>query len=202
LLIDYELPMLRHKDGEMWLASTHWPWIGERTRQCDGAHVGLLSEVVNPVACKIGPDATISDVTGLCARLDPRREPGRLTFIARMGAGRTASRLPALVSAVRTLGHPVIWLTDPMHGNTVTTSGGVKTRYVETIVQEVVEFRRAVAEAGGIAGGMHLEATPDDVVECLSASADSMHVGDNYRTFCDPRLNARQAMQVVSSWSQ
>ncbi|MEU1226353.1 3-deoxy-7-phosphoheptulonate synthase [Streptomyces sp. NPDC005828] len=201
LLLDYELPMLRTQpDGRLLLASTHWPWIGERTRQVDGAHVALLAAVANPVACKVGPAMTADTLLALCERLDPERTPGRLTLIARMGADTVGERLPALVSAVRAAGHPVIWLTDPMHGNTVTGPEGLKTRLVKTVVREVVEFHRAVTAAGGVAGGIHLETTPDEVTECV-ADHDRMHeVGEKYTSFCDPRLNPRQAVSVASAW--
>lgn len=203
LLLDYEVPMLRDTpEGGTWLGSTHWPWIGERTRQLDGAHVAMLAQVENPVSCKVGPTTTPDEVVELCARLNPDRDPGRLTLIARMGADAVTGRLPALVRAARSDGHPVIWLTDPMHGNTITTSQGLKTRLVETIVREVREFRRAVAAAGGTAGGVHLETTPDYVTEC-AADESSLHtVGERYLTFCDPRLTAAQAVSVVSAWAE
>ncbi|MDJ1357973.1 phenazine biosynthesis protein PhzC, partial [Pseudomonas aeruginosa] len=115
LLLDYELSMLREDEQRrVYLGSTHWPWIGERTRQVDGAHVALLAEVLNPVACKVGPEIGRDQLLALCERLDPRREPGRLTLIARMGAQKVGERLPPLVEAVRAAGHPVIWLSDPM----------------------------------------------------------------------------------------
>jgi 3-deoxy-7-phosphoheptulonate synthase len=201
LLLDYEVPMLRRQaDGRLLLTSTHWPWIGERTRQLDGAHVALLSEVVNPVACKVGPGMTVDELLALCERLDPRREAGRLTLIARMGAGTVAERLPSLVAAVRAAGHPVIWLTDPMHGNTVSTPDGLKSRFVETVTREVDEFQHAVAAAGGVAGGLHLETTPDDVTECVRDASEVGLVGTRYTSFCDPRLNPAQALSVVSAW--
>lgn len=203
LLLDYEVPMLRRQpDGKLLLASTHWPWIGERTRRPDGAHVALLSEVVNPVACKVGPGMTVDELLALCERLDPRREEGRLTLIARMGAGTVADRLPPLVAAVREAGHPVIWLTDPMHGNTVKVHGGLKTRFVETVEREVMAFHHAVTSAGGIAGGLHLETTPDDVTECVSDPSAVECVGSVYTTFCDPRLNPGQAISVVTAWGR
>ncbi|MGW1792820.1 3-deoxy-7-phosphoheptulonate synthase [Streptomyces tubercidicus] len=202
LLLAYELPMLRTDErGRLFLGSTHWPWIGERTRQLDGAHVALLAQVDNPVACKVGPSMEPAELLALCERLDPDREPGRLTLIARMGVGRVAERLPLLVEAVRAAGHPVIWLTDPMHGNTVPAPDGNKTRHVETVSREVVLFQQAVRAAGGVCGGLHLETTPNDVTECVSCEADLDHVGDKYTTFCDPRLNPRQAVSVVSAWS-
>ncbi|BAJ31675.1 MULTISPECIES: 3-deoxy-7-phosphoheptulonate synthase [Kitasatospora] len=201
LLLDYELPMLRQDgEGRTLLASTHFPWIGERTRQVDGAHVGLLAGVVNPVACKVGPAMAPDELLDLCERLDPWREPGRLTLIARMGAQHAAGRLPVLVEAVRKAGHPVVWLTDPMHGNTVSTASGLKTRLLDTVVQEVQDFQAAVALAGGVAGGLHLETTPDAVTECASRPDDLDRVGEHYTSFCDPRLNPDQALAVVRAW--
>jgi 3-deoxy-7-phosphoheptulonate synthase len=202
LLLDYELPMLRTDDhGRLYLSSTHWPWIGERTRQVDGAHVTLLARVSNPVACKVGPSMTVDELLALCERLDADREPGRLTLIARMGAARVSDRLPSLVEAVRDAGHPVIWLTDPMHGNTVRSPDGNKTRHVQTVAKEVRRFQEAVVGAGGVCGGLHLETTPDQVTECVSSTAELAHVGDKYLTFCDPRLNPQQAVSVVSTWN-
>lgn len=201
MLLDYEIPMLRQDaSGMPMLASTHWPWVGERTRQVDGPHVALLIDVINPVACKVGPRSTVAELIRLCDRLDPDRVPGRLTLIARMGADLVADRLPPLVRAVRAAGHPVIWLCDPMHGNTVSTPGGLKTRFVETIVREVRQFTVAVRAAGGVAGGLHLETSPEGVTECVSPGGDVNRVGDRYTTFCDPRLNWQQAVDVAGSW--
>jgi 3-deoxy-7-phosphoheptulonate synthase len=202
LVLDYEIPLVRQDEqGRPLLTSTHWPWIGDRTRQVDGAHVALLSRVVNPVALKVGPTMVPDELVALCERLDPRREPGRLSLIARQGADRVAERLPALVEAVRSAGHPVSWLVDPMHGNTVTTPAGLKTRFMETIVREVTEFQCAVREAGGVAGGLHLETTPDEVTECVATAAEVDRAGDKYTSFCDPRLNPAQAVTVVSGWT-
>ncbi|MFE5734328.1 3-deoxy-7-phosphoheptulonate synthase [Streptomyces sp. NPDC056528] len=202
LLLDYEIPMLR-QDGRagLYLGSTHLPWIGERTRQVDGAHVALLAEVFNPVACKVGPTTTPDELLALCERLDPARDAGRLTLVARMGADAVADRLPPLVAAVRAAGHPVIWLTDPMHGNTVSAPSGHKTRMVATIAREVSSFQEAVTGAGGVAGGLHLETTPDDVTECASDEASLARVGNRYTSRCDPRLTPRQALEVISAWS-
>ncbi|TLS43781.1 3-deoxy-7-phosphoheptulonate synthase [Streptomyces montanus] len=201
LVLDYEIPLLRRDmEGRLTLGSTHWPWIGERTRQIDGSHVALLAEVTNPVACKVGPTMTEDEVVALCGQLDPEREPGRLTLIARMGADLVADRLPPLVRAVQAAGHPVIWLCDPMHGNTKAAPSGHKTRFVETLVREVRGFVAAVENAGGVAGGLHLETTPDDVTECVVNDSELDHVGDRYTSFCDPRLTVWQAATVTSAW--
>ncbi|MFC5145918.1 3-deoxy-7-phosphoheptulonate synthase [Streptomyces aureoversilis] len=201
LLLDYELPMVRAgEDGRPLLTSTHWPWIGERTRRTDGAHVALLAAVANPVACKVGPTTTTDEILALCELLDPGREHGRLTLIARMGADRTGEKLPPLVAAVRDAGHPVIWLTDPMHGNTLTAPDGLKTRLLDTVIREVRNFQCAVRTSGGIAGGLHLETTPEHVTECVRNESELDHVGDKYTSFCDPRLNPQQAISVVSAW--
>ncbi|WP_432994848.1 3-deoxy-7-phosphoheptulonate synthase [Dactylosporangium sp. CA-233914] len=201
LLLDYEVPQLRRTaSGRRLLASTHWPWIGERTRRLDGAHVALLAGVLNPVACKVGPSMSPEDLVALCARLDPDREPGRLTLIARLGAA-FVDRVPQLVAAVHAAGHPVIWLVDPMHGNTVTTAQGLKTRYLETVIEEVRAFQCAVRGGGGVAGGLHLETTPDDVTECAADASHAERVGDKYTTLCDPRLNPSQAMAVIAAWN-
>jgi 3-deoxy-7-phosphoheptulonate synthase len=202
LLLDYEIPMLRRDElGELFLTSTHWPWIGERTRQVDGRHVALLAEVANPVACKLGPTTTPAEVVELCARLDPGREPGRLTLISRMGADRVTDALPPLVEAVRAAGHPVIWLCDPMHANTVTSPHGLKTRYLTTILDEVKAFQAAVQAGGAMPGGLHLETVAEDVTECVTDESCVDQVANRYTTLCDPRLNPGQAVAVVSAWA-
>ena len=202
LLLDYELSMLR-KDHQhrAYLGSTHWPWIGERTRQLNGAHVALLSHVLNPVACKVGPQMDREQLLGLCERLDPQREPGRLTLIARMGAQAVGERLPSLVETVRAAGHPVIWLSDPMHGNTIVAPCGNKTRMVQTITEEICTFKHAVTAAGGVAAGLHLETTPDDVSECATDAAGLLQVSRHYTSLCDPRLNPQQALTAVMAWN-
>ncbi|WP_213450480.1 3-deoxy-7-phosphoheptulonate synthase [Rhizomonospora bruguierae] len=203
LLLDYEIPMVRREPGgEPVLASTHWPWIGYRTGAPDGAHVALLARVTNPVAYKVGPDLTTGTLLEVCERLDPRREPGRLTLIARMGADLVAERLPDLVQAARRAGHPVSWLTDPMHGNTVVAPDGLKTRFVETIAREVRLFLGAVRRGGGVPGGIHLETTPDTVTECVQDASQIDRVGEKYTSLCDPRLNPEQAASVVMAWHE
>ncbi|MBP2474469.1 3-deoxy-7-phosphoheptulonate synthase [Crossiella equi] len=200
LVLDYELPLLRRTDtDETFLASTHWPWIGDRTRQPDGAHVRLLASVANPVACKAGPTTDRSDLLKLCEVLDPHRVPGRLTLIARFGA-RHIQQLAPLVAAVRAAGHPVIWLTDPMHGNTVSAQGGVKTRLLADLLAEVTQFQQIVRDHGGQPGGLHLEATPFPVTECLGAGVEPDDLSRNYTSLCDPRLNQQQAVTLAAAW--
>jgi 3-deoxy-7-phosphoheptulonate synthase len=203
LLLDFELPMLRPVGADRsFLGSAHLPWIGERTRQPDGAHVRLLAGIANPVACKVGSGTTTEDVTALADRLDPARQPGRLVLIARLGAGFVSSRLPALVEAVRDAGHPAVWLCDPMHGNTITSPDGHKTRLLDAMLAEVHGFGEVMAAVGGVNGGLHLETTPDDVTECAADISEIGTVGDRHTTFCDPRLNPQQALHLVSSWAR
>jgi 3-deoxy-7-phosphoheptulonate synthase len=202
LLLDYELPLLRRRDdGAMLLASTHWPWIGDRTRRVTDAHVKLLAAVVNPVACKVGPTMEPDELVAICRVLDPRREPGRLTLIARLGADTVDGLLPRLVAAVRAAGHPVVWLCDPMHANTVTTPSGHKTRYVEQIAREARQFSAIVTAGGAADGGLHLEASPNAVTECVPDHRFGWRVGVNYTTSCDPRLNPDQSLEVIASWA-
>ncbi|MEU5694061.1 3-deoxy-7-phosphoheptulonate synthase [Actinosynnema sp. NPDC020468] len=199
LLLDYEVPQVRAApDGRPYLASTHWPWIGERTRQLDGAHVALLALVANPVACKVGPSMTEDELLRLCTALDPHRTPGRLTLIPRFGASDIDALAP-LVRAVTRAGHPVLWLCDPMHGNTVVGAHGLKTRRLTDVMTEISRFVAVVAGNGGTPGGLHLEASPADVNECEGAGA-VVERGEHYRTLCDPRLNATQAVAAVAHW--
>jgi len=216
LLLDYEQPLVRVDGHRPILGSTHWPWIGERTRQVNGAHVALLASVANPVGCKIGPSITPAELLELCRHLDPHREPGRLTLIVRMGVDALADRLPELVRAVRDCGHPVLWLCDPMHGNTVKGADGRKVRAVATIIEELRQFLDVLAAAGVRANGLHLEVTPYSVAECdgqtgrrlaravsgwPNGSPLAPTVGKPRPSLCDPRLNPDQAAEVVSAWS-
>jgi len=202
LLLDYEEPLVReHSDGRSWLSSTHWPWIGERTRQLDGPHLDLMARISNPVACKVGPGMSVDEIARLCDLLDPDREAGRLTLISRMGAALIENLLPRLVTAVRSAGHPVIWLCDPMHGNSTLTPDGRKTRHLSAVVREVQVFRRVVEQAGGTAGGLHLETTPDDVHECIDDLPGSLTGSGRWTSLCDPRLNPTQAAEVVNAWA-
>jgi len=201
LVVDYEAPLLRRDgEGRLFLASTHWPWIGARTHDPAGMHVALLAAVANPVACKVSATTSARELLAVCARLDPGREPGRLTLIARMGATAVSDHLPPLVQAVRSAGHPVLWLTDPMHGNTRLTPEGYKTRYLDAVTSEVSDFQCAVRSVGGVAAGLHLEVTPDRVTECVLDESHAAQVSEKYTTLCDPRLNPEQAVAVVGAW--
>jgi 3-deoxy-7-phosphoheptulonate synthase len=201
LLLGYEEALTRQDSltGDWYDCSAHMLWIGERTRQLDGAHVEFLSGVGNPVGCKVGPTATPDDVLALCDALNPDRVPGRLTLVSRMGADRITGLLPPLLEAVRDAEHPVVWACDPMHGNTFTSESGKKTRHFEDVVREVAGFFEAHRGAGTWPGGIHVELTGDDVTECLGgaeAIADA-DLPDRYETMCDPRLNGRQSVDLA-----
>ena len=203
LVLGYEEALTRQDSltGAWYDCSAHLLWVGERTRQLDGAHMAFLSGVANPVACKVGPSASVSEVLGVCAQLDPGREPGRLTLIARMGAAHVADRLPALLRAVRDAGHPVVWACDPMHGNTFTSPSGRKTRRFDDVLAEIGRFFGVCRAEGVWPGGVHVELTGDDVTECLGGAGGEEiledHLGVRYTTTCDPRLNARQSLDLA-----
>jgi len=201
LILGYEESMTRRDSitGDFYDCSAHMVWVGERTRQPDGAHVEFLSGIHNPLGAKVGPTVTGPELVALCERLDPGRTPGRLTLISRMGATRIAETLPPLLEAVRDAGHPVVWACDPMHGNTFTSEGGHKTRRFDDILAELRGFFAAHDEVGTWPGGVHVELTGDDVTECLGGfgdiAEDQLH--ERYTTTCDPRLNARQAIDLA-----
>jgi 3-deoxy-7-phosphoheptulonate synthase len=201
LLLDYEEGLTRRDSltGDWYDCSAHLLWIGERTRQIDGAHVEFFSGVHNPLAVKLGPTTTPDEAVALCERLNPLRLPGRLTFVARMGADRVETLLPPLLRAVREEGHPVVWAGDPMHANTIRTSDGVKTRRFEDVMREIEGFFSACWQEGVWPGGMHIEFTGQDVTECLGGADDVLeeHLSSRYETLCDPRLNARQSLDLA-----
>ena len=206
LVLGYEEALTRQDSltGDWYDCSAHMLWIGERTRQADGAHIEFLSGVGNPIGCKLGPTATAAEVTELCRKLDPQRTPGRLTLISRMGADNVADHLPPLLEVVRDEGHPVVWACDPMHGNTFTSDTGRKTRHFEDVIAEIEGFFQAHRGAGTNPGGIHLELTGDNVTECLGGSEEIDHVDleARYETICDPRLNARQSLDLAFRVSQ
>ncbi|WP_431781908.1 3-deoxy-7-phosphoheptulonate synthase [Streptomyces chumphonensis] len=203
LVLDYEQPLVRRDPhtGQQYLLSTHFPWIGDRTRQVGGAHVAFLAGIANPVACKVGPGTREEDLLRVCARIDPHRTPGRLTLISRLGAGQVRDRLPALVRAVRGAGHDVAWLCDPMHGNTVTLGNGLKTRRVADVLTEITGFFEVLGRAGVWPGGVHLEIAGEEVTECLGPGGPSSEeqLTEAYRTLCDPRLSNAQAFHVIEA---
>lgn len=202
LLLDYEVPQIRlDKYNRYYLSSTHWPWIGERTRHPSGQHVGLLSEVINPVGCKIGPDTNADEILKLCDTLDPDYEPGRLTVITRMGPD-LEKVLPNLIKAVKRSGHPIIWICDPMHGNTSKTPDGTKVRFLENIKKEAELFIKILRSNGIYPAGLHLETTPNYVSECISINDDMKKVSTNYTTTCDPRLTVDQAKTILDVWTE
>ncbi|HUY20835.1 MAG TPA: 3-deoxy-7-phosphoheptulonate synthase class II [Acidimicrobiales bacterium] len=201
LILGYEEALTRMDSltGDWYDCSAHMLWVGERTRQLDGAHIDFLSGIHNPLGCKVGASTTPDEVVALCERLDPDRTPGRLTLIARMGASAINDALPPLLEAVRAAGHPVVWACDPMHGNTFVSEGGRKTRRFDDILTELKSFFAAHHDAGTWPGGVHLELTGDDVTECLGGFGDILEgqLHERYTTTCDPRLNARQAIDLA-----
>ena len=201
LILHYEEALTRQDSltGDWVDTSGHFLWVGERTRQIDGAHIEFLSGVINPVGVKLGPSVTPDEVRALCARLDPERTPGRLTLISRVGMNGVADVLPPLIDAVRDAGHPVVWACDPMHGNTFTSESGRKTRRFEDIVAELREWFRVHRAMGSWPGGVHVELTGDDVTECLGGAEAIVEddLDQRYTTMCDPRLNARQSLDLA-----
>jgi len=201
LLMDYERPMTRidSRTGTPYNTSAHFVWIGERTREIDGAHVDFLSRVRNPIGVKLGPSTSIDDMMRLIDKLDPNREPGRLTFITRMGSGKIRDALPPLLEAVKASDAMPLWVTDPMHGNGVTTPTGYKTRRFDDVVDEVKGFFEAHRSVGTHPGGIHVELTGDDVTECLGGSEhiDEAALATRYESLCDPRLNHMQSLELA-----
>jgi 3-deoxy-7-phosphoheptulonate synthase len=201
LLLGYEEALTRRDSlTDQWYdCSAHLLWIGERTRQLDGAHVEFLSGVQNPLAVKLGPGVDPDDVVALCERLNPMRRPGRLTLVSRMGSARIAECLPPLIEAVRRGAHPVLWACDPMHGNTFVHANGYKTRHFDDVMDELRGFFAACEAADVWPGGVHVELTGEDVTECLGGTEEVLpdHLEQRYETMCDPRLNARQSLDLA-----
>ena len=201
LLLEYEEALTRvDSTSGNWLAgSGHLLWIGDRTRQPDGAHVEFLRGVLNPIGLKCGPSMTTEDLKVLMARLNPKNEAGRLTLITRFGAGKVAENLPKLIRTVREEGAEVLWVCDAMHGNTVKSSTGYKTRPFDSVLREVREFFGVHASEGTIPGGVHFEMTGQDVTECTGGvhAVSEENLSDRYHTACDPRLNASQSLELA-----
>ena len=201
LVLGYEeaLTRLDSLTDQWYDCSAHLLWIGERTRQLDGAHVEFHSGIENPIGVKLGPTSTVAEVLALCERLNPERRPGRLTLVSRMGAARIAESLPPLLRAVRESGHPALWICDPMHGNTFQHESGYKTRRFDDVMEELRGFFRACDDAGVWPGGVHVELTGENVTECLGGSEAVLDADleQRYESECDPRLNARQSLDLA-----
>ncbi|MDC4232940.1 3-deoxy-7-phosphoheptulonate synthase class II [Actinomyces sp. B33] len=206
LLLEYESAMTRidSRTGLAYDCSGHFLWVGERTRDLDGAHIELLARVHNPIGVKLGPTTSADEMRGIIDRLNPEGDPGRLTFITRMGAERIRRVLPGLLEASKADGRPVTWMTDPMHGNTITSSTGYKTRSFDTIMDEVRGFFEAHQDAGTVPGGIHVELTGDDVTEVIGGSEnlDDAALGSRYETLVDPRLNHQQSLEMAFQVAQ
>ncbi len=201
LLLDYEKPLTRidSRTGNPYAVSGHFLWVGERTRQLDGAHLDFVSRIHNPIGMKVGPTADPDDLLRVIDKLDPERQPGRLTFITRMGAGRIHEALPPIVEKVRASGAAVTWVCDPMHGNTFESSTGYKTREFDDIIAEVQGFFEVHQSLGTVPGGIHVELTGTDVTECLGGSERILDADleKRYQTACDPRLNHQQSLELA-----
>jgi 3-deoxy-7-phosphoheptulonate synthase len=201
LLLEYEEALTRlDSTSGKWLAgSGHMIWIGDRTRQPDGAHVEFCRGVLNPIGLKCGPTTTADDLKVLMNKLNPENEAGRLTLIARFGAGSVGDHLPRLIKAVQEEGANVVWSCDPMHGNTIKSSTGYKTRPFDSVLREVREFFAVHAAEGTVPGGVHFEMTGQDVTECTGGvvAVTDEDLSDRYHTACDPRLNASQSLELA-----
>ena len=201
LLLDYERALTRidSRTGLPYDVSGHFVWVGERTRQLDGAHIDFAATVRNPIGVKLGPTTTPDDAVALIEKLDPDAEPGRLTLITRMGAGKVREVLPALVEKVTATGRPVVWVCDPMHGNTFSAESGHKTRRFDDVVDEVKGFFEVHADLGTHPGGIHIELTGDEVTECVGGAEGLVEANlpMRYETACDPRLNRTQSLELA-----
>jgi 3-deoxy-7-phosphoheptulonate synthase len=201
LSIDYERALTRidSRTGLPYDVSGHFLWVGERTRQLDGAHVHFASTIRNPIGVKVGPKAAPDEVVSLCEALNPDRLPGRLTLITRMGAGAVREVLPSIVQKVDACGVPVVWVCDPMHGNTREAASGHKTRSFDDVVDEVHGFFEVHRDLGTVPGGIHIELTGDDVTECVGGTGGVQEIDlpARYETACDPRLNREQSLELA-----
>ena len=200
LILEYERPLTRidSRTDLPYDVSAHFLWVGERTRQMDGAHMDFASKIQNPIGIKLGPKTTPEDALAMIAKLNPTNEPGRLTFISRMGAGAIREKLPPLLKAVQESGARVLWVCDPMHGNTFETSTGYKTRKFDDVMDEVRGFFEAHKSVGTHPGGVHIELTGDDVTECLGGGEQisESDLAQRYESACDPRLNHTQSLEL------
>lgn len=201
LILEYEKALTRidSRTGKPYDVSGHFIWIGERTRQLDGAHMDFAAKIHNPIGIKLGPKTTPADALELAKKLNPNDEPGRLTFITRMGAKEIREKLPPIVEAVKKSGIKVLWVCDPMHGNTYETPNGYKTRNFEDVLDEVRGFFEVHKKVGTHPGGIHIELTGDDVTECVGGGEQisETDLAMRYETACDPRLNHTQSLELA-----
>jgi 3-deoxy-7-phosphoheptulonate synthase len=201
LILGYEEALTRKDSltGGWYDCSAHLLWVGDRTRQLDGAHLEFLRGVNNPLGVKLGPSVSPDEAVALCEYLNPARIPGRISLITRLGADRVDELLPGLIRAVTESGHPVVWVCDPMHGNTFVSAGGRKTRHLDHVLAEIGAFFRAHRAEGTWPGGVHVELTGDDVTECLGGAEEVLdsQLDLRYLTACDPRLNGRQSLDLA-----
>jgi 3-deoxy-7-phosphoheptulonate synthase len=199
LVLDYERALVRPEGDRLFLLSAHQLWIGDRTRQLDGAHVALGALIANPVGVKLGPSVTPDEAVALVERLDPHRVDGRVTLVSRMGNGAVRDLLPPIIEAVTRSGHRVVWQCDPMHGNTEESPSGHKTRHFDRIMDEVEGFFEVHQRLGTHPGGIHVEHTGQNVTECLGGAEMISHseLPSRYETACDPRLNTQQALELA-----
>ncbi len=206
LLLDYESALTRVDSltQDWYNCSAHMLWIGDRTRQIDGAHLEYFRGVRNPIGLKVGPTCDADELTRLIEILNPQNEPGRLVLITRFGAGKINDHLPALVQRVKDMGSEVVWSCDPMHGNTFLSSSGYKTRHFDQIIQEIRQFFAVHRSEGTVAGGIHLELTGDHVTECMGGTEEikDEELPYRYSTACDPRLNAKQSLEIAFQVSE
>ena len=201
LILEYEKALTRidSRTGKAYDVSGHFVWVGERTRQMDGAHMDFAAKIHNPIGIKLGPKTTPEDALAMIAKLNPENEPGRLTFITRMGAGLIREKLPALVDAITKSGASVLWVCDPMHGNTYEAPSGYKTRRFDDVMDEVRGFFEVHKQLGTHPGGVHIELTGDDVTECVGGGEQisEADLANRYETACDPRLNHTQSLELA-----
>lgn len=206
LLLDYEKPLTRidSRSGNLYDVSGHYVWVGERTRDLDGAHIDFVSRIQNPIGVKIGPSTTPEILLAMLEKLNPHRIPGRLSLIARMGAGNIREKLPVLIEATKSTDQPIVWVTDPMHGNTREAATGHKTRLFDDVLDEVKGFFEVHRAAGTHPGGIHVELTGDDVTECLGgiSGISEADLPFRYETACDPRLNRVQSLDLAFQVAQ
>ena len=199
LALEYDQALARVVSGRAYGLSGHYLWVGERTRQIDGAHIDFVSRLANPIGVKLGPTATPEAALELCEKLNPDNVPGRLTLVSRMGNGKVRDTLPPIIEKVNAAGHKVVWQCDPMHGNTVESSNGYKTRHFDRIVDEVLGYFEVHQQLGTHPGGMHVEIKGEDVTECLGGAQaiEESDLAGRYETACDPRLNTQQSLELA-----